>query len=67
MNKTIKLKGPSIAEWIYAEDNSVGQKQDGLKNDAKKLHIGELSQEEALEYAEQYKKAFLEKYHSSKK
>ncbi|MDR4892265.1 MULTISPECIES: hypothetical protein [unclassified Chryseobacterium] len=67
MNKTIKLQTPSINEWIYAEDYSVGQKQDGLKNDAKKFHIGELSQEEAENYAEEYKKAFLEKYLTTKK
>lgn len=66
MNKTIKLECPKITEWIYAEDHSVGRKQDGLKKDAQKFHISELSPEEAENYAEEYKKAFLEKYQSAK-
>lgn len=67
MNKTIKLKDPSINEWIYAENNSVGQKQYGLKNDMPKYHISDLSEEEALQYAEEYKRAFLDKYNQLKK
>ncbi|NML70019.1 hypothetical protein HHL23_09420 [Chryseobacterium sp. RP-3-3] len=67
MNKTIKLKSPAISEWIYTECNSVGKKQDGLKSDTQKFHISELSQEEAQQYAEEYKKTFLEKYHLIKK
>ena len=67
MNKIIKLKSPTINEWIYAESNSVGQKQDGLKNDIPKYHISKLSPTEAEEYAEEYKKVFLEKYNSIKK
>lgn len=67
MNKTIKLKNPTVDEWIYAENNKVGQRQDGfLKQDVQKFHISELSPEEAENYAEEYKKAFLEKYQSAK-
>jgi hypothetical protein len=68
MNKTIKLKDPQVEEWIYAENNKVGRRQDGfMKDDVQKFHISELSQEEAENYAEEYKKAFLEKYNSAKK
>lgn len=67
MNKTIKLKEPQVNEWIYADNNKVGLKQDGLKQDVQKFHISELSEEEAKEYAEQYKKQFLEKYKQLKK
>lgn len=67
MNKTIKLKNPQINEWIYAENNLIAQKHEGFKNDSPKYHISELSTEEAEEYAEEYKKAFLEKYNQLKK
>lgn len=66
MNKTIKLKNPRIEEWIYAENNKAAQRQEGLKKDVQKFHISELSEEEAKEYAEKYKRQFLEKYNSLK-
>ena len=67
MTKTIKLKNPTIEEWIYAENNKVAQRQEGyLKQDVQKFHISELSEDEAKEYAEEYKKQFLEKYNSLK-
>jgi hypothetical protein len=65
MDKTIKLKSPQVNEWVYAENNNVGKKQDGfMKNEVPKFHISELSKEEAYEYAEEYKKTFIEKYNS---
>ncbi|WP_412850578.1 hypothetical protein ACL0VS_17965 [Chryseobacterium sp. PMSZPI] len=67
MNKRIKIKGLAISEWIYAENDSVGQKQQGLKQDVQKFHISELTKEEAEEYAEEYKKVFLDKYNQLKK
>lgn len=68
MNKTIKLKNPTIEEWIYTENNKVAQRQEGFLNkDVQKFHISELSEEEAKEYAEEYRKQFIEKYNSFKK
>ena len=68
MNKTIKLKNPIIEEWIYVENNKVAQRQEGFLNkDVQKFHISELSEDEAKEYAEEYRKQFLEKYNSLKK
>lgn len=68
MTKEIKLRSPEISEWIYAENNKVAQRQEGLLNkDVQKFHISELSEEEAKEYAEEYRKQFIEKYNSFKK
>ena len=51
MDKIIKLDPPKINEWISVENNKVGTKQEGLKNDVIRYHISELSENEAKEYA----------------
>ncbi len=58
MTKKIELMPPNIADWIYYKIGPI-VKQEGFNFDSNRIPIGELTSEEAMEYAQVVKETFL--------
>ncbi len=58
MTKKIELMPPSIEEWIYYK---TGPRpiQEGVSFNSNRIYIGELTSEEAMEYAQILRETFL--------
>jgi hypothetical protein len=65
MNKTLKLKPPQMPNFIFFENNKVGKRQDGFKTQDG-FPITDLSEEEAVEFAEFMKQEFISHYKRKK-
>ncbi len=65
MNKSFKLLIPAFPETINIE-MPIGERQDGFNPDGNTIKVSDLTDEEAEEYAELLKQAFLDHHKSLK-